>query len=118
MDTTEQLPQTEPSSTQRVPLEQAVRVKSITADHLFCRAFCAPAGIRLYTKQFADSHLIVLAKGSVLMDTGTEKLRFLAPAHYVLPPMVRAQVTTLEESIWYCMHVTDETDLEKLEEKF
>lgn len=129
MDTTQLQTPKPPSAmtpaTMPPPVEEARRtltdvaqIKRIQTHGVFIKAYRVPAGLKLYSHKSENPHVTILAKGSVLMEFDDKKYRFIAPAHTEIPANTRAQVITLEESIWYCVHGTDETDLQKLIETF
>lgn len=102
----------------RPSLFDVAKIKHIVSDGVYIKTYFVPAGVKLYTKQFADEHISILSLGSVLVDNGTQKTRYIAPAHVVIPPNRRVEVVTLENSVWYCVHPTDITDLETLKELY
>ena len=107
-----------PADTGRTTLSNVAQIKHITSDGVYVKAYRVPAGLQIYSKPFDVDHVTILGQGSVLIDTGEEKLKFFAPAHFVFPAKSRYKIITLEDSVWYCVHVTDEKDVGKLEEKY
>jgi hypothetical protein len=102
----------------RVTLGDVAKIKHHLTDGVYIKAYAVPKGIRLYSKAFPDRHVAILAAGSVLLTDGETKIRFVAPAHFEFPAFRRVEVLTLENSAWYCVHATDETDLDALSKKF
>jgi hypothetical protein len=44
--------------------------------------------------------------------------KLIGPVHCVIPANTRVTVSLLEESVWYCLHPTEETNLQQLKELF
>ena len=98
-------------------LEQA-RVKHIFTEGAYVKAYSVPAGVKLYTKQFKNDHVTILAKGSVYIKGPDYEAKISSPIHVPIKADARYLVVTLEECVWYCIHVTDETDPERIMETF
>lgn len=103
---------------QRQPLSEAAQIKHIHSDGVYIKAFKVPAGLQVYTKQFADEHISILGHGSVLLEKNGQKTKVVAPAHVVIDAMTRCKIVTLEDSVWYCIHATTETDQSVLDELY
>jgi hypothetical protein len=105
---------------ERMKLAEVARINHILSDGVYIKAFIVPKGLKLYTKRFPDNHVSILAKGSVIIDNGNEKLKITAPMNVKINAMTRYQVFTLEDSVWYCVHAnpTDETDTAVLSETY
>jgi len=110
--------QEEPPVPRSVPLAAVATMKHIQADGVYIQAYLVPKGTRLYSKFFPTDHVTILAHGSILMDDGETKKRYVAPAHHIFPANRRIAIVTIEDSVWYCVHATDETDLTTLEKKY
>jgi hypothetical protein len=100
-------------------LGDIAQIRHLLADGIYIKAYAVPAGVKLYSKLFPDDHVTILAQGSVLLknEDGTI-INFVAPAHFKFPANKRLGVVTLQPSVWYCVHATDETDLAVLAEKY
>lgn len=101
-----------------VPLAAIAKVKHIQADGVYIKTYFVPRATKLYSKFFPTDHVTILAHGSILMDDGDTQTKYVAPAHYVFPANRRIGIVTLEDSVWYCVHPTQETDLAVLEKKY
>jgi hypothetical protein len=101
-----------------VPLAAVAKIKNIQATGVYIKTYFVPRGTKLYSKFFPTDHVTILAHGSILMDDGDTQTKYIAPAHYVFPANKRIGIITLEDSVWYCVHPTEETDLELLEKKY
>ena len=99
-------------------LADVAKIKHIQSDDVYIKTYFVPQGMKLYTKQFPNEHVSILAHGSVVVNDNGVKTRFVAPAHYVFPANRRVSIITLENAVWYCVHPTDVTDLETLQELY
>lgn len=102
----------------RLPLSDVAQIRHIHSDGVYIKAFRVPAGLQFYTKQFPTEHISILGQGSVIIEKGTEKIKVVAPAHVVIDAKTRCKILTLENSVWYCIHVTTETDQLVLDELY
>lgn len=109
---------TEVNESPRPSLFDVAKIKHIVSDGVYIKTYFVPAGVKLYTKQFPEEHISILSLGSVLVTDGEKKTRYIAPAHVVIPANRRVEVVTLENSVWYCVHPTDVTDIEVLKELY
>ena len=98
-----------------VPFAAVSKTKHIQAEGVYIKTTLVPQNVKFYTKQTPDSHVAILAYGSILMDDGTTKTQFQAPANYVIPANSRIAFYTITDCVFYCVHATDETNLDKLD---
>ena len=94
----------------RATLADMAKIKNIHSDGVYIKAYRVPAGLKIYSKRFPSDHVTILGQGSVVVENGDQKIKFLAPAHFVFEAMTRYTIHTLEDSVWYCVHATAETD--------
>jgi hypothetical protein len=94
----------------RPTLADMAKIRHIHSDGVYIKAYRVPAGLKIYSKRFPNDHVTILGQGSVVVEHGDEKIKFLAPAHFVFEAMTRYTIHTLEDSVWYCVHATAETD--------
>lgn len=110
-------PDTAPAA-QRPSFDELVQVKHLLTTGLYVKAYRAPAGVRIYTKQFDRDHMTILAQGTALLELEGNRVKLVGPAHCVIPAKTRVTVSLLEESVWYCLHPTELTDLQQLNQLF
>jgi len=86
------------------------------APHMYGREIFLPTESLVVGKLHRHSHLNVLMKGHVLVATedGVEEL--IAPCVWTSKAGIKRVVYTLEEAIWLCVHPTETTDLDEIEE--
>jgi hypothetical protein len=94
----------------RATLADMAKIKHIHSDGVYIKAYRVPAGLKIYSKRFPNDHVTILGQGSVVVENSDENIKFVAPAHFVFKAMTRYTIHTLEDSVWYCVHATTETD--------
>jgi len=85
------------------------------APGVYARELFIPKGTLLTGKIHKTEHLNILAKGKIAISNLGESKEFEAPYIYVSPPGTKRAGYVLEDSVWITIHVTEETDLEKIE---
>lgn len=98
----------------RATVGDVARYRHIQADGVYVKMTQMPAGLKLYSKQLPTDHVVILAAGKLVVEVNGKRILFEAPASYVVPANTRVPVVTVTPSAWYCVHVTDETDLNEL----
>lgn len=105
-----------PQGPRSVPFSAVSRVKHIQADGVYIKTTFVPKDIKFYTKRTPDAHVAILAHGEILMIESEDKqTRYRAPANYVIPANTRMAFYTLTDCVFYCVHATDETDINILD---
>ena len=111
-------PSVQQTQPRRASFDELVQVKHLLPTGLYVKAYHAPAGLRMYTKQFDQDHMTILARGTALLEIGGQAAKLVGPAHCVIPAHSRVTVSVLEDAVWYCLHPTELTDLEQLNRLF
>lgn len=83
----------------------------------YLRQILMPAGTLVVGKIHATEHFNIILKGKCTVATRDGVETFEAPATFVSEAGVQKVVFNHTDVIWQTVHVTEETDLEKLEEK-
>lgn len=97
-------PQTQPA------LKDLAKVKHIFSPGVYIKAFFVPKNTGLVTKSMHDDHVTILAQGSVIIEDQGQLVRYVAPATVPFKKHTRYRVRTEQDSVWYCVHPTQETD--------
>lgn len=106
----------EPQGPRSVPFSAVSKVKHIQADGVYIKTTFVPKDIKFYTKRTPDDHVAILAHGEILMIESEDKqTRYRAPANYVIPANRRIAFYTLTDCVFYCVHATDETNIDVLD---
>jgi quercetin dioxygenase-like cupin family protein len=61
-------------------------------------------------------HMSILAKGSVVVNLDGVKKQYNAPAVITVKKGQAHDVYPLTDSVWYCLHATDLTDPDEIDE--
>ena len=86
------------------------------SDGLYAKRMVIPQGFEVGQHAHKYSHLSILAKGRVLVKTDEAQKEYAAPACIEIKSGVLHVIQALENSEWYCVHATDETDAEKVDQ--
>ncbi len=92
-------------------------LKHSFAEGVYVREIFIPKGHILTGKIHKHSHPNFLMKGEVVVVTeerGREHLK--APLSMISKPGTKRAIIALEDTVWITVHVTNETDLEKIED--
>jgi len=87
------------------------------ADGVYVREIFIPADTLVVGKIHRHSHPNFLMKGKVAVyteDGGSQILE--APLSIISPAGTKRVVYAIEDTVWITVHVTEETDLDKIEE--
>lgn len=83
---------------------------------LYAKETFIPAGVRLPKHVHAFDHMSVLMKGSVVVDVDGDRRLHDAPALLVIKAGKAHEVTAVTDVVWACLHATDETDPDRIDE--
>jgi hypothetical protein len=115
LDQQEEPPAT-PTAPRSVPFAAVSKVKHIQAPGVYIKATFVHKGVKFYTKSTPDSHISILAHGEILkFETEDQKTRYRAPRSYQVPANSRIAFYTLTDCVFYCVHATDETNIDTLD---
>lgn len=92
-------------------------LKHSFADGCYIREMSAPAGHLIITKIHKITHPYFILKGecSILTEEGVKRIK--APYHGITLAGTKRVVFVHEDTIWVTVHVTKQTNLEKIEEE-
>jgi quercetin dioxygenase-like cupin family protein len=62
------------------------------------------------------SHLSILSKGRVIVRTDEYNKEYTAPACIDMKAGINHTIEALENATWFCIHATEETDINKIDE--
>lgn len=63
----------------------------------------------------AYDHLSILASGSVVVEVDGVRTGYVAPACIEIRAGKAHRIEALSDSVWFCIHATDETDPDKVD---
>lgn len=91
-------------------------VRHIFAPGAYAREMTIPAGTVIIGKIHKHAHLNIISKGRGRVVTEFGPMEIEAPHTFVSEPGTKRVVHALEEMVWTTVHITDETDLAKIED--
>ena len=86
------------------------------SDGLYAKRMVIPKGYEVGQHAHQYSHLSILAKGRVLVKTDDNQKEYAAPACIEIKSNVLHVIQALDDSEWFCIHATKETDAEKVDQ--
>jgi hypothetical protein len=91
-------------------------VRHIFAPGCYAREMTIPKGVYIIGKIHRHAHVNIISKGSVSVMTEFGPKKMSAPHTFVSEVGTKRVVRADEETVWTTIHVTNETDLEKIED--
>ena len=85
------------------------------SDGLYAKQMFIPKGYVVGQHAHKYSHLSILAKGKVVVKTDNGEDNYEAPACLEIKKGVHHAIEALEDSVWFCVHATDETDVNNID---
>ena len=86
------------------------------SDGLYGKEMVLPKGYIAYSHSHNYDHLSILAKGRVIVKTDDYNKEYVAPACINIEANTYHQIEALEDVVWFCIHATDETNIDKIDE--
>ena len=92
-------------------------------DHVFAkgaymRCISMKAGTLIISKRHKTQHICVVVSGECDVSSADGVRKFVkGPAIFITEPNTKRAITVHTDSVWMTFHVTDETDLAKIEEQ-
>ena len=86
------------------------------ANGLYAKEMCIPANHIVGSHKHKYSHLSLLASGLVSVTVENITTEYKAPACIEIKAGLEHQILAKVDSVWFCIHATNETDLEKIDE--
>lgn len=97
-------------------IDSTFPLRHMFAPGCYSREMLIPSGHWIIGKIHKHAHFSVISKGKVAVLTEDGPVVMAAPYTFVSTPLAKRVVLALEDTIWTTFHVTNETDLEKIEE--
>lgn len=102
---------------EQLSIERDCPVRHIFAPGAYAREMTIPKGVVIIGKIHRHAHLNFISAGKVRVVTETGSLIITAPHTFVSEVGTKRVVYAMEETIWTTVHITNETDLDKIEEQ-
>jgi quercetin dioxygenase-like cupin family protein len=85
------------------------------SENLYAKQINLDAGNIVVQHKHKFDHLSILAKGKVIVLFDEDATEYTAPACINIVKGVDHAIKALENSVWFCVHATDETDATKVD---
>lgn len=83
---------------------------------VYAKQMLLPAKHFAVSHAHAYDHLSILAKGRVTVEVQGVKTDYMAPVCITILAGEHHTITAHEDSVWFCIHATDETDPANVDE--
>lgn len=100
----------------KLDLDKDCPVRHIFAPGVYLREMTIPKGTVIIGKIHKHAHPNIISQGKVRVVTETGSHELTAPHTFVSEVGTKRVVYAIEDTIWTTVHVTDETDLAKIED--
>lgn len=85
------------------------------APGVYAREMRIPAGVMLTGKIHRTEHLNIISAGRIEVYSNGETFEIKAPCTFISKPGTKRAGFVHEDTVWTTIHVTNETDLERIE---
>lgn len=86
------------------------------SDNLYAKESIFPKGSQIIQHKHKYDHLSILAKGKVILVIDDKEEIIEAPACINIKADKHHGVLALEDCVWFCIHATDETDINNIDQ--
>ena len=86
------------------------------AKGIYAKEIRIPAGFMLASHQHSYDHLSILASGRVRLATPAGVQYLVGPVALTIAKGVTHKVLAITDAIWFCIHPTEETDVDKIDQ--
>jgi len=83
---------------------------------VYAKQMMLPKGYMALSHAHTYDHLSLLASGKVIVKTDEGEQEFTGPACLTIKRNKNHAITALEDAVWFCIHATEETDPNKVDE--
>jgi quercetin dioxygenase-like cupin family protein len=91
-------------------------IKHHFSSGLYAKQMYLPKDYFAVSHAHTYDHLSILAKGKVIVATDESKTTYIAPVCIEIKKGLHHSITALEDAVWFCIHATEETDVDKVDE--
>ena len=82
---------------------------------VYAKQMHLPAGFTALSHSHTFDHLSLLAKGKVVVTTDKTTQTYTAPMCITIEKNMNHSIQALEDTLWFCIHATNETDPDKVD---
>lgn len=98
-------------------LQVELPVRHIFAKGMYIREMFIPKGSIVVGKIHKQECINICSQGDIFITTESGQMRVIAPYTVVTPPGIQRVGYAYQDTVWANIFLTDETDIEKLEQE-
>ncbi|MFZ6653784.1 hypothetical protein [Undibacterium sp. TJN19] len=102
---------------EKCDMDEVFPLRHLFAPGAYAREMSLPKGHWIIGKIHKHAHLNFISKGRVAVLTEEGPMIIEAPYTFISSVGTKRVVLVLEDTLWTTVHITNETDLEKIEEE-
>lgn len=91
-------------------------IKHHFSSGVYAKQMHIPSGYVVGSHSHNFDHLSLLASGEVIVKTDDSEAKYIAPAVITIDKHKNHEIHALKDSVWFCIHATEETDESKVDE--
>jgi quercetin dioxygenase-like cupin family protein len=91
-------------------------IKHHFSSGVYAKEMLIPKDHIVGTHSHTFDHLSLLASGKVILKTDDSEQSFTAPAVITIVKNKNHEIYAIEDSVWFCIHATNETDPSTIDE--
>ena len=99
----------------KVAIDEALNVEHFFCDGLYAKKMTMKKGYVVGKHIHDFTHVSALKSGRVLLGVDGVFQTYIAPCYITIEENKSHTIEALEDSKWFCIHLTDETDCEKID---
>jgi quercetin dioxygenase-like cupin family protein len=92
-----------------------LKIKHHFSGREYAKQMTLPAGHFAVTHEHVYDHISILASGHVVVELDGVKFGMQGPDAVVIPAGKKHRIEAITDSVWFCVHATDETDSDKVD---
>lgn len=93
-----------------------LRIEHTFSGREYAKKMELPAGHYAETHEHLYDHISILAVGEVTVQIDGESSRYVGPTAMVILANKTHRIDAITDSVWFCVHATDEIDPEKVDQ--
>jgi quercetin dioxygenase-like cupin family protein len=91
-------------------------IKHHFSSGVYAKQMMLPKGYFAISHAHNYDHLSILASGEVIVKTDDGEQHYTAPACVTIVKGLNHSITALQDAVWFCVHATEETNPDKIDE--
>lgn len=92
-----------------------LKIRHYFSGREYAKQMTLPAGHFAETHEHRYDHISILAAGRVVVEIDGARSEMHAPDALVIPAGRKHRIEAVTDSVWFCVHATEETDPEKVD---